>query len=159
MKPRREKRDEFYVCGIFTTTTNKAETSPETSKIGPLWGRFFGDDILAKIPEKISGPVAVYTEYEGDQTAPYKLVVGARVDTTLLAELPAEMVLAHVPEQDYLVFEARGEMPNAIVQTWQAVWSYFDSNENSSRNYSSDFEEYLGDGSGADIFIGLTDRA
>lgn len=54
----------------------------------------------------------------------------------------------------YLVFEARGPMPDAIIATWQQVWAYFEKPGVESRAFVTDFEVYQAD-EVARIYIGI----
>ncbi|OEH45488.1 hypothetical protein lpari_03539 [Legionella parisiensis] len=45
-------------------------------------------------------------------------------------------------------------MPETIIKTWQAVWSFFDTQSNISRAYETDFEVYMGQEQCA-IYIGV----
>ena len=42
------------IGGIHTRTTNLQEMNPFTAKIAPLWGRFFSEGLLEKIPNRSS---------------------------------------------------------------------------------------------------------
>ena len=53
----------FKIIGISTRTTN--ENNQSQQDLGKLWGQFFADNIIAKIPNKISNHIlAVYTDYK-----------------------------------------------------------------------------------------------
>jgi len=58
-------------------------------------------------------------------------------------------------EGNYLCFEAKGEMPQAVIETWGEIWAYF-SGDNCSekRVFKTDFELYLGQDK-AEIYIGV----
>lgn len=98
--------------------------------------RFFNQNILAKIPNKINGNIlAVYTDYEGDYTQPYSWILGTEVSS--LDEIPAGLVGKVIPESKYAVFTTRGEFPQGLIAAWQAIWQ-----SNLSRSYTTDFELY-----------------
>jgi predicted transcriptional regulator YdeE len=150
----------FTMAGISTRTSNDLETNQETARIPVLWGRIFKENIFEKIPSKVSpgGLVAVYTDYEGDHTTPYTLVVGAVIQNQSDAVIPTGMVTQNVPAQDYLQFPVRGKMPDALIQAWRDIWSYFDGTKPHLRTYQADFEEHNVDGSEAEIYIGVKPR-
>src|SRR4026209_437221 len=77
------------VVGIDITTSNAAERDPAKARIPALWGRFYGEGILSKIPGKKSPvlPVGVYTDYESDHDGQYRLLAGAVVEDI---EFPAD---------------------------------------------------------------------
>src|ERR1700733_309936 len=53
--------------------------------------KFFQEDIISKIPNKIDGNIlALYTDYEGDQTQPYSWILGCEV--TSLEHVPQGLV-------------------------------------------------------------------
>ena len=160
MKPELIHKPAFTMAGISTRTSNDLETNQETARIPVLWGRIFKENIFDLIPSKVppGGLVAVYTEYEGDHTAPYTLVVGAVIQNQPDTVIPTGMVAEQVPEQDYLQFPVRGKMPDALIQTWRDIWSYFDETRTHIRTYRTDFEEYNADGSEAEIYIGVKPR-
>ncbi|SRR6266404_3309 len=160
MKPELIHKPGFTMAGISTRTSNDLETNQETARIPVLWGRIFKENIFEHIPSKVSpgGLVAVYTDYDGDHTAQYTLVVGAVIQAESDTVIPTGMVMEQVPEQDYLQFAVRGKMPDALIQTWRDIWSYFDGTKPHLRTYQADFEEYNADGSEAEIYIGVRPR-
>lgn len=40
------------------------------------------------------------------------------------------------------MFEARGAMPEAVIQTWSFIWSYFEQHPEINRSFLTDFETY-----------------
>lgn len=101
--------------------------------------KFFSQNILAKIPNKISGDVlAVYTDYEGDYTQPYSWILGVEVSS--LDEIPVGLVGKEIPESKYAVFTTEGEFPQGLIAAWQAIWQ-----SDLSRSYTTDFEVYSSD--------------
>ena len=128
------QNDAFDVVGIVLRADNSDPAVGE--KIGAHWQRFFADGIPGKIAGRIDDAiVAVYTDYAGDYTQPYSLVVGCRVTNEAVA--PEGLVKVHVPAQTYAVMTAKGSMPGAVVNAWQAIWS-----SDLERSYTSDFEVY-----------------
>ena len=101
--------------------------------------RFFNENILAKIPNKVNGNIlAVYTDYEGDYTAAYSWILGTEVSS--LDEIPVGLVGKVVPESKYAVFTTKGEFPQGLIEAWQAIWQ-----SHLSRSYTTDFEVYSSD--------------
>lgn len=124
----------FDVIGIALRADN---TDPQVGEaIGAHWKRFFAEGIPDRIPGRVDQAfIAVYTDYEGDHTKPYTLIVGCRVDGT--ASAPDGMVMVHVPEQTYAITTAKGAMPGAVVEAWQAIWS-----SGLDRAFTADIEVY-----------------
>jgi predicted transcriptional regulator YdeE len=144
MTPRLVMYGGATVVGIDVRTSNAAEAEPGKGKIGALWGRFHGEDVLGKIPGKKLPviPMGVYTDYAGDASGEYRLMAGTAVEAGTTP--PAGMATAIVPAGRYLMFEAEGPMPNVVGETWQAVWSHFSSASAETRAYTVDFELYPG---------------
>ena len=128
------QKDAFDVIGIALRADN---TDPAVGeKIGAHWQRFFAEGVPGRIPDAVDGAfIAVYADYEGDHSKPYTLTVGLRVAAG--AEPPDDMVKIHVPPQSYAMVTAKGAMPDAVVEAWQAIWA-----SDLERAYSVDFEVY-----------------
>jgi predicted transcriptional regulator YdeE len=123
--------DEFDVVGISTITDNVRGTAD----INALWERFFAESVGQYVPEKIDDVIyAVYSDYEGDHTKPYRLTIGYRSTAQQIASTLHKIT---VPDQNYAVMSAAGEQPKALIETWQAVWS-----SDLDRTYKADFEVY-----------------
>lgn len=137
--------DTFKVMGIQVRTLNTNEFDPATAKIPALWQKFFvrflpaTDSDQKNIAPEIYG---VYFDYESDHQGNYSLLAGIKtLDTTLPT---AESVTISVQGGTYLVFEAQGAMPEALISTWEQIWTYFDApNCPFQRAYTTDFEQYL----------------
>lgn len=78
-------------------------------------------------------PVAVYFEYEGDQTKPYSLIVGFKSEKKI-----EEFEFLEVPVLQFQEFEKKGTMPQVVFECWQDVWD-----SNIKRAFLYDIEEYL----------------
>jgi predicted transcriptional regulator YdeE len=126
---------EFYIIGIAIRTSN--ENGQSATDIPLLWNRFLSEQIMAKIPNKISGDIyCVYTDYEKDHTRPYTTVVGCKVE--LLEEIPEGLTGLTINEGNYIPFTATGNIAEGIVfKEWTNIW-----NLNLPRAYTADFEVY-----------------
>jgi len=142
MEPNLTARAEMKVIGVEVRTSNEREANPATARIPGLWGRFLEENLMEKIPDrKDTGVVlGVYTNYERDHTGLYSLVLSAEV--TRLDCVPEGLVGLTIPAAQYLVFPARGPIPDAIIATWQRIWSYFASSSEYQRAYTADFERH-----------------
>lgn len=128
------QKKKFFIGFELRTDNQKCSLEMPVHK-----DRFFNENILAKIPNKINGNIlAVYTDYEGDYTQPYSWILGAEVSS--LDEIPAGLVGKVIPESKYAVFTTRGEFPQGLVAAWQAIWQ-----SDLSRSYTTDFELYSSD--------------
>lgn len=131
----KQKVSTFHLVGIAVRTSN----SPERGAIDipQLWNKFMAEDILSQIPgtqkDKIYG---VYTDYEGDYTQPYTLVIGCQVDN--LDQVPDGMVGISIAEGDYCRFTARGNAGEPFVfNKWVEIWG-----TPLDRSYKTDMEVY-----------------
>ena len=125
----------FTVAGITVTTCNEDDKAAED--INALWQRFFEEAVGEAIPHKDGEAIyAVYHDYEGDHTKPYKLTIGCRVAKDDFA-LPEGIDSIFVPQANYQIFSATGEQPKALLETWGAIWK-----SDIKRTYACDLEIY-----------------
>ena len=104
----------FKIIGISTRTTNKDNQAQQD--LGNLWGQFFAENLLDKIPNKVSNEiVAIYTDYKSDFTEDYTAIIGIAVST--LDEIPNGLIGREFQAENFQKFIAKGEMPNAVVNT------------------------------------------
>ncbi|MBS0625142.1 MAG: effector binding domain-containing protein [Verrucomicrobia bacterium] len=140
----------FFVVGIAVRTTN--ENGQSGADIPQLWGRFFQENILAKIPNKIDSTIySVYTDYEGDFMKPYTTLLGCKVPD--LKNIPQGLVGKEIPGGKFLEFTAKGRMQ--VLPEWINIWK-----TPLPRRYTADFEVYresvlLSDGD-VPIFIAVS---
>ncbi|WP_394787029.1 GyrI-like domain-containing protein [Rhodoferax sp.] len=149
--PRRVQLEQpLQLAGIQTRTTNLNEATPE-ARIQPLWQRFFSERVAQSVPGYTpqSQLYGVYSGYASDAHGAYDLTAAV-----LAGEVPQGLVGIEVPVGDYLVFEAQGAMPQAVLAAWAAVWKYFEGAPAHPRRYAVDFEQYSGDGRVA-VYIGV----
>ena len=140
MKPEWLAKPEILLIGIATRTANRDEMAPATAKIPALWGRFFQEGIAERIPNRKPGgfTIAAYTKYESDHTGPYTLLVGPEV--TSIESIPRGMASLIIPAGEFLVFNAQGPMPKALIDTWIFIWNYFGDGPSHKRIYTTDYE-------------------
>ncbi|UUZ65370.1 GyrI-like domain-containing protein [Polaromonas sp. P1(28)-13] len=133
----------FPVSGITVRTTNQSERDPQTAKLAAHWGRFFVEGLFDKIPGRLpdSGMYGVYSAYESDHTGAFDVTAGAAV-SALGASAPWRGV--EIQAGKYLVFTAKGAMPQVVVQTWGVIWQFFQDHPEIQRSYATDFEAYHG---------------
>jgi predicted transcriptional regulator YdeE len=110
---------------------------PDRARIPGLWQRFFAEGHGS---DGTAGPIyGVYTGYASDASGPYTLVIGPGRTG---APPPPGFVTVRLDPGRYLVFRSRGELPEAVVAGWRAVWDYFALPGAPRRAYSTDFEVY-----------------
>lgn len=127
-----EKIDGFSVVGLSMITSN--ETASE--EINALWQNFFEQSIGQDVDNRVDDVIyAVYSDYEGDHTKPYRLTVGYKIE----GDPQMKDHLHHVAVQgtDYAMMGAMGEQPKALIETWTAVWQ-----SDLDRKFETDFEVY-----------------
>lgn len=125
----------MVIVGIECRTSNAPEAGPHD--IPQLWGRFYNEDIIGQILNKISNEVvALYCDYEGDYTQPYSLVIGCPVSSSDM--IPDGMVAKTIPTGSYAVFRAVGEYPASLIEAWGNIWQQ----EDLKRTYTGDYELY-----------------
>lgn len=146
--------DGFKIIGIEVRTTNQENKAQQD--LGNLWGRFFSENIIDKIPNKASQEIlAIYTDYKSDFTEEYTTIIGIPVST--LDEIPEGMIGREFPAENFRKYIAKGEMPKAVVDTWVEIWQ---KNSELNRKYTYDFELYgaksqQGENSEVEIFIAV----
>jgi predicted transcriptional regulator YdeE len=123
-----------YVVGLPVVTSN--EGGRFQKDVPPLWERFFREKMAEKIQNRLDSSIwAVYTDYQSDFTKPFTYLIGCRVSD--LKTIPPGMIGVEIAPSAYAVFTARGQFPQSLAQTWQAIW-----NSNLKRAYTTDFELY-----------------
>lgn len=130
-----EHQNEKLFIGLELRTNNE-----ECSSTMPAHkDRFFKENILSKIPNKINGElIALYTDYEGDYTKPYSWILGCEVSS--LEQVPEGLAGKVISESKFAVFTTQGEFPQGLITVWQEVWK-----SGLQRSYTSDFEVYRSD--------------
>ena len=125
----------FDVTGLSTRTNNADEMNPDSAKIGALHQRF--DENVQVNYQAGARVYGVYYDYESDASGEFSVLAGA--DRVEFASVELETV--KIPAGDYLVFEGKGEMPNAVIDAWGKVWAYFSAeNCQHERSYTVDYE-------------------
>ena len=140
------------IIGIAVRTTNKDGQSARD--IGELWGQFYSQNLLETIPNKLSNDIySIYTDYKSDFTDEYTTIIGLQVSR--LDTIPSGLIGRQFPTETFEVFTAKGEMPQAIMNTWLDIWQR---DNELQRKYTYDFEFYgeksqNGENSEVQIFI------
>ncbi|NBF09793.1 GyrI-like domain-containing protein [Pseudomonas sp. Fl4BN1] len=141
----------FSVAGLQVRTRNAAEQQADSAKIGPMWQRFYIEDLYDKIaPRQADSFVyGVYSNYESDASGYFDVTAGAAVEGSC-----ADYPNVDIQGGDYLMFSAKGAMPDCVIQTWGLIWAYFQDNPQVRRAFATDFEVYTSADSVA-IYIGV----
>jgi predicted transcriptional regulator YdeE len=124
----------FHIIGVFVRTTNV--NNKALKDIGDLFGNFMGQNIIEKIPNKISDDIyCVYTDYESDYNGPYTAIIGCKVSS--LNDIPTGLICKTIPDSKYQVYKSTGKLSISLANTWEGIW-----NADLNRRYSADFDIY-----------------
>lgn len=144
ISPTMKQIESFNVTGFSVRTQNKDEFNEKTAKLPQLWQQFFSSELANQ-----TNIYGVYSNYDSDANGFYTTTVGVESFDT-----KTKLCTVTIEKGNYLVFQAKGSMPDIVVETWKQIWEFFDSNTEYLRNYISDFEAYNGSDQIA-IYIGL----
>jgi len=123
----------FSVVGVSKVISGNEKASEE---INGLWERFFGQSIGMDVPNRVDDVIyAVYSDYEGDHTQPYRLTIGYKISGD--PEMKDHLHHVEVQKADYAMMSAAGEQPKALMETWTAIWQ-----SDLDRRFETDFEVY-----------------
>ena len=124
----------FHIIGISVRTTNV--NNKALKDIGELFGNFVGQNMMGKIPEKMTEDIyCVYTDYESDFNGPYTAIVGCKVSS--LDDIPTGFIGKTISEAKYQVYKSTGKLSISLTKTWEEIW-----NTDLDRRYSADFDIY-----------------
>lgn len=136
---------ERRIEGLSVRTCNADEADPNRARIGDLWAKFE----VQVAPHIAQGAVTygVYHHYASDANGAYDLLVGSDAVQQNKASDAHAWQAINIQAGPYVVFQSSGAMPQAVIETWGRVWSYF-SNPHCphQRAYTSDFECHGRDG-------------
>ena len=125
----------ILVIGIACRTSNAPTAAPQD--IPNLWKRFYSEDIISQIPNKVSNEIIfLFCDYEGDHTQPYLAAIGCPVSS--INTLPKGMIAKTIPASSYALFHAVGDYPVSLIETWKNIWKQ----PKLKRTYIADFELY-----------------
>ncbi|MGD6834841.1 GyrI-like domain-containing protein [Sutcliffiella halmapala] len=104
-----------------------------------LWESFYENKVLDSIPnKKESTIIALYTNYESDETGTYTYAIGTEViDNEKTSEGLESFEIA---DDNYIVFTTRkGPIPEVVIEAWREIWDWSEDRE---RVFKTDFEVY-----------------
>ena len=164
---------EVQTCqGISVRTTNIAEISHETAKLGKLWQKFYQNHVSHL--EKDEDVYGIYHNYESDDVGAFDVVASWKVPSQQDEQdkvnssdylnagntgKNSNLVTVNIPAGKYLVFSEHGRMPNTVMNAWEKAWTYFnDRSCEHTRTFDVDFEHYIGGNleyGQVDLYIGI----
>lgn len=132
------------VQGLVVRTRNADEAQPSTARIGALWAEF-GQQIAPRLaPGALT--YGVYHHYESNADGMFDVLAGADGQSPSLED-SLELTRVDIAHGSYLVFEAHGALPQAVIEAWGRIWRYFANPECEHRRaYTTDFERYQAEG-------------
>lgn len=136
--------DSFAVTGLTARTQNSDEFNQKTAKLPNLWQQFYASN-----PTPNATIFGIYSNYESDANGLYNVTVGTANDNQ-----SAGLSAVKIPSGHYLIFQGKGQMPQAVIEAWKHVWAYFSIESRYQRCFMTDFEEYKNSDEVA-IFIGV----
>ena len=127
----------FFIIGLSCITANNGQADKD---IPALWGKLFEKNVAELIENKVDEDAyAVYSDYDGNETDPYKITIGYRVSD--LNSIPEGLDVITIEEQNYDKFVATGDITkqveNPVYMKWVDIW-----NTDLDRTYRTDFEVY-----------------
>lgn len=153
MEPKKvEIAEQIEVYGLQIRTNNKNEFNPKTAKIMGLWENFHSTTLVSQLTEKDPFIYGIYSNYQSDENGEYSVTAGINSNNVSSNDQGLKEVI--IQPGHYLVFEARGELPGAIIETWQYIWKYFSDSSSPKRKFTADFEKYISD-TEIDIYIAV----
>ncbi|MBA2113279.1 AEC family transporter [Bremerella alba] len=132
----------IHVAGISVRTNNRKEMNLETGQIPKLYQKYETDNIDSLIVDPIEPKqrIAVYADYESDQSSEFTMLLGRKISSE--AEIPDQLDKVRIHKGNYLHFVGEGEMPQAVIETWKEIWSFFEEDTTYTRTFEADFEIY-----------------
>ena len=138
------------IYGVKTRTNNANEFSTDKGHIAPLWKAFHNSVRL----DYTNGArvFGLYCDYESDHSKDFTVFVGTDQNC---AQSTIALENREIPSANYLLFEAQGDMPQAVIDTWTIIWEYFSKTDCAhQRLYPTDFEYYTSSTS-IEIYISI----
>lgn len=144
----------FNIIGVMVSTTN--ENKQAEQDIRALWGKFWGEGIIQKIPNKIDDTIyCVYADYEKDNTKAYTTIIGCKVSS--LDDIPEGMTGKTIETGNYTKYTVKGNTMAGVVQE---EWARIEQSD-VARAYIADFDVYRQGQDPAnaevDIFVSVKD--
>jgi predicted transcriptional regulator YdeE len=145
----------FNIIGISIKTTN--QNGQAKQDLEKLWKQFFSENIISKIPNKLSNDIfSIYTDYKSDFTEEYLAIIGIQV--TDLKNIPDGLIGRYFKPETFKKYIAKGEIPNSVANSWTEIWK---NDHHLNRKYTYDFELYSdksnnGKNSEVEIYIAIS---
>lgn len=130
--------EEQTIHGLSIRTTNASEMNPDTAKIPSLYQTL--DSNIAIDYKNGERVYAVYYNYASDAHGEFSVLAGS---PQAVQHTSAELDCVTITKGQYLLFAAKGDIPQIVIATWIKVWNYFAQPDCPyQRAYTTDFEFY-----------------
>lgn len=128
-----DKIESMTIAGVTVITDNQRGTDD----INALWERFFKESVGQMLQDQKENDLiyAVYSDYKGDHTKPYRLTIGYKLKDG--AQAPEDLHTVTTETADYAMLSAAGEQPKALIDTWTIIWQ-----SDLDRRFKTDLEIY-----------------
>jgi len=128
-----EQIEAMTIAGLSIMTDNEKGAED----INALWERFFQDQVGQKLEtiKENDFIYAIYSDYEGDHTQPYRFTLGYKIKDGETA--PNEFHSLTTETADYAMLAAAGEQPKALIEAWTSIWQ-----SDLDRRFQTDMEIY-----------------
>ncbi len=130
-----EQLDGFTVVGLSMITDNEQGAE----NINKIWQDFFEKQVGQTLQDVRENDFiyAVYSDYEGDHTKPYRFTLGYKLKQDADIAGLDEFHSVATETSDYAMLSAAGEQPKALVEAWTTIWQ-----SDLDRRFNTDFEIY-----------------
>src|SRR3989338_9284302 len=93
------------IIGLKVRTNNFVlEANPDTSRIGPVVGHYYYEEVGSTIPNRLHPGItlAAYTNYESDEKGDYDYFIGEEASS--FQDIPKELYSLTIPAGRYVKF-------------------------------------------------------
>lgn len=150
IKPELVEHESLLIHGFSSRTCNQDESRSMNAKIPKLWESFASSPLKNALPK--TKAYCVYSNYESDVSGFYDVTVGIPL---LLQTNENHLTPIVIQKGHYFCFRNQGNLPDVVIETWNAIWQFFSEHQAYRRAYQTDFEVYL-ENNIMEVYIGLS---
>ena len=110
------------------------------------------EEVKHRLPSRAREIYVVYSNFENGMDGDYDYLIGREMPVGF--EVSDDMTVIEIPDPSEMqAFEAKGEMPEALIEVWGTIWSKEDTLK---RKFEIDYELYpLSNKKLATVYIGV----
>ena len=133
-----EEQQSFALIGVSVRTSGQKEAGGN-GLVPALWARSLQDGTFERIPNRTDDKMlAVYTDFDGDQTGVYTYILGARVSSA--EKVPDGMVAVTIPAGRYAVVQSdKGTLPDIMPKVWKDIAAMSTNDRGGERSFKTDY--------------------